>query len=120
MDEEHESSYKQQDPAPRYHARSAAIIMARLFAAKVLLGTATPSIETYHNALTSKYGLVQMQERYQGLQLPRITMIDLQRQYHRKEMYGHFSVANKSSCFRTVAAMHHSCNAPSAARYRVA
>ena len=91
VDEEHESSYKQQDPAPRYHARSAAIIMARLFAAKVLLGTATPSIETYHNALAGKYGLVRMQERYQGLQLPRITMIDLQRQYHRKEMYGHFS-----------------------------
>ncbi len=91
VDEEHESSYKQQDPAPRYHARSAAIIMARLFGAKVLLGTATPSIETYHNALTGKYGLVQMQERYHGLQLPRITMIDLQRQYHRKEMYGHFS-----------------------------
>lgn len=91
VDEEHESSYKQQDPAPRYHARSTAIIMARLFAAKVLLGTATPSIETYHNALAGKYGLVRMQERYQGLQLPRITMIDLQRQYHRKEMYGHFS-----------------------------
>lgn len=91
VDEEHESSYKQQDPAPRYHARSAAIIMARMFGAKVLLGTATPSVETYHNALTGKYGLVQMPERYQGLQLPRITMIDLQRQYHRKEMYGHFS-----------------------------
>ena len=91
VDEEHEPSYKQQDPAPRYHARSAAIMMAHWFGAKVLLGTATPSIESYHNALSGKYGLVEMKERFQGLQLPQITMIDLQRQYHRKEMYGHFA-----------------------------
>ena len=91
IDEEHEPSYKQQDPAPRYHARSAAIMMAHWFGAKVLLGTATPSIESYHNALNGKYGLVEMKERFQGLQLPQITMIDLQRQYHRKEMYGHFA-----------------------------
>ena len=91
VDEEHEPSYKQQDPAPRYHARSAAIMMAHWYGAKVLLGTATPSIESYYNALTGKYGLVEMKERFQGLQLPRITMIDLQRQYHRKEMYGHFA-----------------------------
>ena len=91
VDEEHEPSYKQQDPAPRYHARSAAIMMANWYRAKVLLGTATPSIESYHNALSGKYGLVEMTERFQGLQLPQITMIDLQRQYHRKEMYGHFS-----------------------------
>ena len=91
VDEEHEPSYKQQDPAPRYHARSAAIMMAHWFKAKVLLGTATPSIESYYNALIGKYGLVEMTERFQGLQLPNITMIDLQRQYHRKEMYGHFS-----------------------------
>ena len=91
VDEEHEPSYKQQDPAPRYHARSAAIMMAHWFKAKVLLGTATPSIESYYNALIGKYGLVEMTERFQGLQLPKITMIDLQRQYHRKEMYGHFS-----------------------------
>ena len=90
-DEEHEPSYKQQDPAPRYHARSAAIMMAHWYGAKVLLGTATPSIESYYNALTGKYGLVEMKERYKGLQLPQITMIDLQRQYHRKEMYGHFA-----------------------------
>ena len=89
VDEEHEPSYKQQDPAPRYHARSAAIMMAQWYGAKVLLGTATPSIESYHNALSGKYGLVEMTERFQGLQLPQITMIDLQRQYHRKEMYGH-------------------------------
>ena len=91
VDEEHEPSYKQQDPAPRYHARSAAIMMAQWYGAKVLLGTATPSIESYHNALRGKYGLVEMTERFQGLQLPQITMIDLQRQYHRKEMYGHFA-----------------------------
>ena len=91
VDEEHEPSYKQQDPAPRYHARSAAIMMAHWYGAKVLLGTATPSIESYYNALTSKYGLVEMKERFQGLQLPQITMVDLQRQYHRKEMYGHFA-----------------------------
>lgn len=91
VDEEHEPSYKQQDPAPRYHARSVAIMMAYWYGAKVLLGTATPSIESYYNALTGKYGLVEMKERFQGLQLPQITMIDLQRQYHRKEMYGHFA-----------------------------
>ena len=91
VDEEHEPSYKQEDPAPRYHARSAAIMMAQWYGAKVLLGTATPSIESYHNALSGKYGLVEMTERFQGLQLPTITMIDLQRQYHRKEMYGHFA-----------------------------
>ncbi len=91
VDEEHEPSYKQQDPAPRYHARSAAIMMAGWYGTKVLLGTATPSVESYYNAVTGKYGLVEMTERYKGLQLPRITMVDLQRQYHRKEMYGHFA-----------------------------
>lgn len=91
VDEEHEPSYKQVDPAPRYHARSTAIMIAHQNGAKVLLGTATPSIESYYNALHGKYGLVEMKERYAGLQLPRITLIDLQRQYHRKEMYGHFS-----------------------------
>lgn len=91
VDEEHEPSYKQQDPAPRYHARSVAIVLAQMYGAKVLLGTATPSVESYFNAQTGKYGLVTMKERYTGLQLPKITMIDLSRQYHRKEMYGHFS-----------------------------
>ena len=91
VDEEHEPSYKQQEPAPRYHARSVAIMLAQQTGAKVLLGSATPSIETYHNALQGKFGLVTMTQRYAGLQLPRITLIDLQRQYHRKEMYDHFS-----------------------------
>ncbi|MGN0209196.1 MAG: primosomal protein N', partial [Paludibacteraceae bacterium] len=91
VDEEHEASYKQQEPAPRYHARSVAMMMARWQGAKVLLGSATPSVETYHNAMSGKYGLVRLSERYAGLQLPRITLIDLKRQYHRKEMYDHFS-----------------------------
>ena len=91
VDEEHEPSYKQQDPAPRYHGRSAAIMMAQWYDAKVLLGTATPAIETYYNAMCGKYGYVHMSQRFKGLELPHITMIDLQRQYHRKEMYGHFS-----------------------------
>ena len=91
MDEEHEPSYKQQEPNPHYHARSVALMIAKTAHAKVLLGTATPSIETQYNAETGKYGLVQMKQRFQGLQLPKITLIDLQRQYHRKEMYHHFS-----------------------------
>ncbi len=91
IDEEHDPSYKQQDPAPRYHARSVAIMVAAISKAKVLLGTATPAIETYYNAVKGKYGLVTMTERYAGLQQPRISLIDLNRQYHRKEMYGHFS-----------------------------
>lgn len=91
VDEEHEPSYKQQDPAPRYHARSVAIMAAQAQQAKVLLGTATPAIETYYNALQGKYGLVTLSERYAGLALPSIHLIDLQQQYHRKEMYDHFS-----------------------------
>ena len=91
VDEEHEPSYKQMDPAPRYHARAVAAMLARQTGAKMLLGTATPSIETYYNATEGKYGLVTMAERFQGLALPDITLIDLNRQYHRKEMYGHFS-----------------------------
>ena len=91
MDEEHEPSYKQQEPNPRYHTRSVAMMIAKTAHAKVLLGTATPSVETQYNAETGKYGLVHMKERFQGLQLPKITLIDLQRQYHRKEMYNHFS-----------------------------
>jgi len=91
VDEEHEQSYKQQDPAPRYHGRSVAIMLAYQQGAYALLGTATPSIETMYNVETGKYGCSRMTERFQGLQLPRITLIDLNRQYHRKEMYGHLS-----------------------------
>jgi len=76
-DEEHDSSYKQQDPAPRYHGRDAAIYMSSLLNAKVLLGSATPSLESYYNAKTGKYGLVQLMERYGEVKLPVIEMIDI-------------------------------------------
>ena len=91
VDEEHEPSYKQAEPAPRYHARAAAIMLAQSYDAKVLLGTATPSVESYFLALKGVYGLVSLTERFGGAELPDIHLIDLQRQYTRKEMYGHFS-----------------------------
>ena len=91
IDEEHETSYKQQDPAPRYHARSAAIILAQMYKARTLLGTATPSMESYHNAKTGKYGLVELKERYQGIELPEIQVVDIADLQHRKMMAGPFS-----------------------------
>ena len=91
VDEEHDPSYKQAEPAPRYHARAAAIVLAREHGAKVLLGTATPSLESYYLAQKGVYGLVSLTERYGGVELPDIKLIDLKRQYERKEMYGHFS-----------------------------
>ena len=91
VDEEHETSYKQQDPAPRYHARSAAIMLAQMYGAKVVLGTATPSLESYHNAKTGKYGLVELKERYQGIELPEIQVVDVADLQHRKMMAGPFS-----------------------------
>lgn len=91
IDEEHVTSYKQQDPAPRYHARSAAIMLAQMYGAKTLLGTATPSLETYHNAKTGKYGLVELTQRYKGIQLPEIQVVDIKDLQHRKMMNGLFS-----------------------------
>ena len=91
VDEEHETSYKQQDPAPRYHARSTAIMLAQMFGAKTLLGTATPSMESYHNAKTGKYGLVELFQRYQGIELPEIQVVDIKDLQHRKMMNGPFS-----------------------------
>lgn len=91
VDEEHDSSYKQQDPAPRYHARNVAIVLAQLFQSKVLLGTATPAVETYYNAQNGKYGFVEMLHRYAGLELPDIEIVDTKEQYRRKEMTLHFS-----------------------------
>ena len=91
VDEEHDSSFKQQDPAPRYHARSVAAVMAQQAGAHLLLGTATPAIETYYNTQTGKFRLIELTERFAGLSLPHISLIDLKRQYHRKEMYEHFS-----------------------------
>jgi len=91
VDEEHDPSYKQAEPNPRYHARAAAIVLAKTHQAKVLLGTATPSIESYYLAQKGVYGLVSMTERFGGVELPDISLIDLRKQYERKEMYGHFS-----------------------------
>ena len=91
IDEEHETSYKQQDPMPRYHARSVAIMLAQMQKAKVLLGTATPSLETYHNAKTGKYGLVELFQRYKGIELPEIQVVDTKDLQHRKMMNGLFS-----------------------------
>ena len=91
IDEEHETSFKQQDPAPRYHARSAAIVLAKMYGAKTLLGTATPSMESYYNAQQGKYGLVELKTRYKGIQLPEIQVVDVKDLRHRKMMSGPFS-----------------------------
>ncbi|CAM3441577.1 Primosomal protein N' [Flavobacterium longum] len=91
IDEEHEQLFKQQDPAPRYHARDAAIVLAKMHGAKVLLGSATPSIESYHNAETGKYGLTELTERFGSVLLPDVELVDLKDKYFRKQMNGHFS-----------------------------
>ena len=100
VDEEHETSYKQQDPMPRYHARNVAIVLAHSSSlishssfrtCKVLLGTATPSMESYYNAQTGKYGLVTLTERYQGIELPEVQVVDVKDLQHRKLMKGPFS-----------------------------
>ncbi|TBX66620.1 primosomal protein N' [Flavobacterium silvisoli] len=92
VDEEHEATFKQQDPAPRYHARDAAIVLANAHQSKVLLGSATPSIETYYNATSGKFGLVTLKERFGKVQLPEIQLVDLKDSYFRKKMKGHFSI----------------------------
>ena len=91
IDEEHEQTFKQTDPAPRYHARDSAIVLANFHNAKVLLGSATPSIETYFNTKSDKYGLVTLSERYKNVRLPEIILVDLKDKYFRKRMTGHFS-----------------------------
>ena len=91
IDEEHETSFKQQDPSPRYHARSAAIVLASMYGAKTLLGTATPSIETYHNAMTGKYGYVSLTQRHAGIELPEFRIVDIKDLQHRKMLTGPFS-----------------------------
>ena len=91
VDEEHETSFKQQDPAPRYHARSAAIMLAQMYGAKTLLGTATPSMESYYNAQQGKYGLVELKTRFQGIELPEIEVVDVKDLRRRKIMRGPFS-----------------------------
>ena len=91
IDEEHETSFKQQEPAPRYHARNTALVLAAQVGAKALLGSATPSLESYHNALSGKYGLVTLKTRYAGLSLPDIEVIDVQEMQRKKMMTGIFS-----------------------------
>ena len=91
VDEEHEATYKQQDPAPRYHARNAAIVLASLCGAKTLLGTATPSLESWHNAETGKYALVTLSERHKAVRLPQIVPVDIRELRRKKRMTGSFS-----------------------------
>ena len=92
VDEEHEPSYKQFDPAPRYHARDTAIVLASMFKAKTILGSATPSLESYHNAtVEKKYGFVELNRRYNDVLMPEIELVDIKDKYRRKRMTGHFS-----------------------------
>lgn len=91
LDEEHDASYKQQDPAPRYHARDAAIYYAALFKAKVLLGSATPSLESYFNAKQGKYGLVELNERFGGIDMPVIEIVDVKKEQALKEIVSNFT-----------------------------
>jgi primosomal protein N' (replication factor Y) len=91
VDEEHEQTFKQTDPAPRYHARDSAIVLANFHNAKVLLGSATPSIETYFNTQIEKFGLVTITERYNNVRMPEIVLVDLKDKHFRKRMTGHFS-----------------------------
>ena len=104
VDEEHDGSYKQQDPNPRYHGRDTAIVLAKLHGAKVLLGTATPAVETYHHTTTDKYGLVGMPERYGKSILPRLEIINLKDQTRKQQMQSHFSLPLLEGIKATVAA----------------
>jgi primosomal protein N' (replication factor Y) (superfamily II helicase) len=91
VDEEHDPSYKQTDPNPRYNARDTAVYLAHLYKCKTLLGTATPSVETYYNVLQKKYGLVEMKNRFGGLSLPDVLLVDIKEETKRKQMKSHFS-----------------------------
>lgn len=91
VDEEHETSYKQFEPSPRYNARDAAIVLSKLHNAKILLGSATPSLESYFNAQQNKYGFVELNRRFGNVQLPKIELIDVKEKHRKKEMKGHFS-----------------------------
>ncbi|PKB18157.1 primosomal protein N' [Flavobacterium sp. 5] len=91
IDEEHEQNFKQSDPAPRFHARDSAIVLANTHQAKVLLGSATPSIETYYNAKSDKFGFVEILKRFGNASLPEVLLVDLKDKYFRKKMNGHFS-----------------------------
>ena len=91
VDEEHETSYKQFEPSPRYNARDSAIVLAKMHQAKILLGSATPSLESYFNAQQNKYGFVALNRRFGNVQLPKIELIDIKEKHRKKEMTGHFS-----------------------------
>lgn len=93
VDEEHDPSFKQTDPSPRYNARDMAVLMAQMHNAKVILGTATPSVETYHNTKKAKYGLVEMPERFGGIKLPEIKIIDAKKETQQRTMKSHFTSA---------------------------
>ncbi|CAL1516898.1 primosomal protein N' [Chitinophaga sp. MM2321] len=103
LDEEHDASYKQQDPAPRYHARDAAIYYAGLFKAKVLLGSATPALESYYNAQQGKYGLVELKERFGGMEMPVIDIVDIKQEMAEKTMDGNFTQALKTAITQSLA-----------------
>lgn len=91
VDEEHEPSFKQYSPAPRYNARDSAIVLATLHKAKLLMGSATPSLESYHNAQTGKYGFVTLKKRFGNVQMPEIELVDIKEKNRKKQMTGHFS-----------------------------
>lgn len=98
VDEEHETSYKQQDPAPRYNARNVAMILAQLHGAKTLLGSGTPAIDSYYNATSGKYGLVELLVRHEGIEMPDVQLIDINDCYKKKEMRGMFSLPLIKAC----------------------
>ena len=103
VDEEHEQSYKQQEPAPRYHARDASLVLSRIFNSNILLGSATPSVESYNNAVVlNKYDLVELKKRYNDVLMPVIELIDLKMKYAKKLMNGHFSDSLVNEIFNTV------------------
>ena len=91
VDEEHETSYKQFEPSPRYHARDTAVVLAHQHKAKIVLGSATPSLESYFNTQNGKYGLVELNRRFGNVQLPKIELINIKEKHHKKKMNGHFS-----------------------------
>tara|TARA_B100000378_G_scaffold152141_2_gene122677 strand:- start:47 stop:2500 length:2454 start_codon:yes stop_codon:yes gene_type:complete len=91
IDEEHEASFKQYDPAPRYHARDAAVVLANLFKAKTLMGSATPSLESYYNAVHDKYGFAELSRRFGNVMMPEIEIVDIKEKHRKKRMTGHFS-----------------------------
>ena len=103
VDEEHEQSYKQQEPSPRYHARDASLVLSRIFESNILLGSATPSVESYNNAVVlNKYDLVELKNRYNDVLMPVVELIDLKMKYAKKLMNGHFSDSLISEIFNTV------------------